>query len=57
MKQGLQVLIAAWMCMLTIPAPAATWGDYTYNDNGDGTCTITGYTGPGGDITIPDTLL
>lgn len=30
--------------------------DYTWDDNGDGTCTITGYIGPGGDITIPNTL-
>jgi len=56
MKQGFWIIAAAWMCMLTIPAPAATSGDYEYTDNGNGTCTITGYTGPGGDVTIPDTL-
>jgi hypothetical protein len=29
--------------------------DFTYTNN-NGTITITGYTGPGGDVTIPDTL-
>ena len=44
------------VCMLTATVCAETSGDYEYSNNGDGTCTITGYTGPGGDITIPDTL-
>ena len=30
--------------------------DYTCTDNGDGTCTITGYTGAGGVVTIPGTI-
>lgn len=55
------ILIIAVMCTTTgiqqmSTALAATSGDYEYTDNGDGTCTITGYTGAGGDITIPDTL-
>jgi hypothetical protein len=29
---------------------------YAYADNGDGTCTITGYTGDGGDVAIPGTI-
>ena len=38
-------------------AQAATSGDYTYTVNAGGTtATITGYTGAGGDITIPDTM-
>ncbi len=38
-------------------AEAETSGDYTYSVNEDGiTATITGYTGAGGDITIPDTV-
>ncbi len=36
--------------------PCATSGDYDYTDNGDGTVTITGYHGAGGDVTIPSTL-
>ncbi len=36
--------------------PCATSGDYDYSDNGDGTVTITGYHGAGGDITIPSTI-
>ncbi len=46
------------LLLLLIPAviQAAISGDYEYTDNGDNTCTITAYTGPGGDITIPETL-
>ena len=29
---------------------------FAYTNNGDGTCTITGYTGGGGDVTIPNTI-
>lgn len=29
---------------------------YAYTNNGDGTCAITGYTGNGGDVTIPNTI-
>lgn len=43
------------LLLLLIPA-AAQAEDYIWADNGDGTCTITDYTGPGGNITIPDTL-
>ena len=38
-------------------AQAATSGEYEYSVNADSTtATITGYTGAGGDITIPDTV-
>jgi hypothetical protein len=33
----------------------STFGDFTYTTNG-GTITITGYTGPGGAVTIPNTI-
>ena len=39
----------------SIPAAAATEGDYTYTASG-GYATITGYSGSGGDITVPSTL-
>src|SRR6202000_1259065 len=29
---------------------------FTYSDNGDGTATITGYTGTNGNVTIPATI-
>jgi hypothetical protein len=29
---------------------------FYYTDNGDRTCTITGYTGPGGAVHIPDSI-
>ncbi len=32
------------------------WGDFTYEDSGSGTVTITGYTGSGGEVEIPDTI-
>jgi len=31
-------------------------GQFTYRDNGDRTVTITGYTGPGGNVTVPDKI-
>ncbi len=36
-------------------APPAPAQDFTYTTN-NGTITITGYTGPGGDVTIPNTI-
>ncbi len=30
--------------------------EYNYTDNGNGTCTITGYNGSGGAVTIPNTI-
>jgi hypothetical protein len=34
---------------------AAQFGDFTYDSSGT-EITITGYTGPGGDVTIPETI-
>lgn len=50
--------IGSLLLLMLLPAmaQAATSGDYEYTDNGGGTCTITGYTDPGGDVTIPGTL-
>ena len=50
-------ICAPWIVLLVLlapPAPVQAQFDYTYN--GDGTVTITGYTGPGGDVTIPSTI-
>lgn len=34
----------------------AVWGDYEYEDNGDGTCTITAYYGSDTDLVIPEQM-
>ena len=56
MKKTLLVFMAVWISILTAPTLAETWGDYEYTPTSATTCTITNYTGPGGDIAIPDTL-
>lgn len=45
-----------WVMTLTVAAaPSLRAEDFTYTTNA-GTITITGYTGPGGQVTIPDTI-
>jgi len=51
----LLLLIGAFIVIAPSSVLAAQEGDYTYNVY-DGRATITGYTGPGGAITIPTTL-
>jgi hypothetical protein len=46
-------LATAWLALIT--ASAAEAGDFIYATN-SGAITITGYTGPGGAVTIPDTI-
>ena len=62
MKKLVTILLSL-MIICTLPvvsrttANAATSGDFEYTVNPDGvSVTITGYTGEGGDIAIPDTL-
>ena len=43
------------LLLLLLARPAAVQAQFTYTTN-NGTITITGYTGPGGDVTIPDTI-
>ncbi len=50
------VLIMAAAALAATSASAAVSGDYEYTDNGDGTCTITDYTGSGGTVSIPASL-
>jgi hypothetical protein len=45
----------ALLLLLTLPAVVQAQ-DYTYTTNADNTITIAGYTGSGGDVTIPDTI-
>ncbi len=55
MKRIFLLSIAAYLCASGFTS-AGAFGGYEYYDNRNGTCTITGYTGTGGDITIPDAL-
>jgi len=43
------------LLLLLLTLPAAVQAQYTYTTN-NGTITITGYTGPGGAVTIPSTI-
>ena len=43
--------------LLLLTLPVAAQAQFNAIDNGDGTATITGYTGPGGAVIIPDTIL
>ncbi len=49
------LLLGAFAALTTNSVSAVQDGDYTYTQSG-GVATITGYTGAGGDITIPSTL-
>jgi hypothetical protein len=46
--------LLALLGFILLSAPLSATAQFTYNNNGDGTCTITGYGGPGGAVTIPD---
>jgi len=50
-RQGL-----LWILLAMLALPAAVKAQYGYADNRDGTCTITGYTGEGGDVVITNTI-
>jgi hypothetical protein len=39
-----------------VGAATLVQAQFSYSDNGDGTCTITGYTGPGGALSIPNSI-
>ena len=41
--------------LLLLALPTVVQAQFTFTTNGDNTITITGYTGPGGVVTIPDT--
>ncbi|MGD0816424.1 MAG: leucine-rich repeat domain-containing protein [Verrucomicrobiota bacterium] len=41
---------------LTLALSAQLQAQFAYNNNGDGTCSITGYTGAGGSVAIPTSI-
>jgi hypothetical protein len=47
--------IACTTSLLLLALPTGVQAQFTYTNN-NGTVTITGYTGPGGSVTIPDTI-
>lgn len=58
-KKSLSFLLMITLIITLLPAAAlaGTSGDYEYIDlGGDGFCKITGYTGSGGNVVIPDTI-
>ena len=53
MKTRIQKLLVGAALVATTTLAQA---QFTYTNNGNGTCTINGYTGPGGAVTIPDSI-
>ena len=49
-----QNIPAVWVALLLLASPLRSWAQFTFVTN-NGTITITGYTGPGGNVTIPGT--
>ena len=56
MKKTVFLILAALMILLCAWAAADTWGDFTYRVQKDGSALLTGYTGPEGEVVIPNTL-
>src|SRR5581483_11665664 len=52
----LKSLLAAVTVLFCLVAVQSARAQYTYTNNGDGTCTITGYSGPGGSVFVPSTI-
>ena len=53
MKTRIQKLLVG---VALVGAATLVQAQFSYTDNGNGTCTITGYTGPGGAVTIPNSI-
>src|SRR5437762_2403510 len=53
MKTRIQKLLVG---AALVGAATLVQAQFPYSDNGNGTCTITGYTGPGGTVTIPNSI-
>ncbi len=48
-------ILAALLCLAPLTLPAAQYRDFTYTSDSTA-ITITRYTGPGGNVTIPDPI-
>ena len=55
MKNTLLALLGVILLIAPLAATAQQFGDFTYTSDGSA-ITITGYTGPGGAVTIPATI-
>ena len=55
MKNTLLALLGILLLSTPLAATAQQFGDFTYTSDGSA-ITITGYTGPGGAVNIPDTI-
>src|SRR5438105_5338586 len=53
MKTQIQKLLLG---AVLLGAATLVQAQFNFTDNGNGTCTITGYTGPGGAVTIPNSI-
>lgn len=53
MKTRIQKLLVG---AALVGAATLVQAQFAYTDNGNGTCTITGYTGPGGAVSIPNSI-
>src|SRR6266436_1813625 len=53
MKTRIQKLVVG---AALVGAATLVQAQFNYNNNGNGTCTITGYTDPGGAVTIPNSI-
>ena len=62
LRRALTTTVLLLLLLLTLPAVVEAQLDYTNNYGiwtytpNNGNCTITGYSGPGGDVTIPGTI-
>ena len=51
-----RTLIQIWLLCAAMLLPAVVQAQFNYTDNGDGTCTITKYTGYNGSVIIPSMI-
>lgn len=56
MKRFWGLILAAIFVLLPLAARGEVAGDFIFSDNGDGTVTLTGYTGKSKNVTIPSTF-
>src|SRR6516164_10896923 len=55
LKVSARILKTSWACIVFFGVPLAAQAQFSYTTI-NGTFTITGYTGPGGSVTIPSSI-